>query len=141
MSATIKATGQCLCKSVSISAEAMSTDLGACHCNMCRKWSGGPFLAVDCQSQVTITGEENISAYNSSEWAERGFCRQCGTHLFYRLKDNNQYMIPIGFFDDDSQINFDHQIFIDEKPHYYTFANDTNDMTGQEVFAQFAPPE
>jgi hypothetical protein len=32
------------------------------------------------------------------------------------------------------------QIFIDEKPAYYTFANQTKTMTGAEVFAMFAPP-
>mgnify|MGYP000675211619 CR=1 FL=1 len=30
-----------------------------------------------------------------------------------------------------------HQIFIDEKPAYYCFANETHNMTGAEVFAQF----
>jgi hypothetical protein len=34
---------------------------------------------------------------------------------------------------------FDRQIFIDEKPEYYSFANETKNMTGAEVFAQFAP--
>ena len=35
---------------------------------------------------------------------------------------------------------FDHQVFIDEKPDYYSFANETKDMTGQELFAMFANP-
>ncbi len=33
------------------------------------------------------------------------------------------------------------QIFIDEKPAYYDFANKTHNMTGAEVFAAFAPPD
>ena len=33
------------------------------------------------------------------------------------------------------------QVFIDEKPAYYDFANKTGTMTGAEVLALFAPPD
>ena len=96
-------------------------------------------MAVDCGTDVSFEGEENISVFDSSEWAERGFCKQCGTHLFYRLKESKQSIMPVGLFDDDPRFVFDHQIFIDEKPSLYCFANETNDMTGAEVFAKYAP--
>jgi hypothetical protein len=131
--------GSCLCKAVSISTTNMSNLVGACHCNMCRNWGGGAFLAVDCGSDVSFEGEENIGVYQSSEWAERGFCQKCGSHLFYKFKQNNQYFIPAGLFDNSGGLIFDHQVFIDEKPEYYTFANETKNMTGAELFAQFAP--
>lgn len=97
-------------------------------------------MAVDCGTDVSIEGEENISVFNSSEWAERGFCKKCGSHLFYRLKESNQYIIPVGLFDDDKMFVFDHQVFIEEKPSFYCFANKTNDMTGAELFAQYTSP-
>lgn len=119
----------------------MSKSVGACHCGMCRKWSGGPLLAIDCGSDVSFDEQDkgNISVYNSSDWAERGFCNQCGSHLYYRLKESNQYMVPAGLFDDDSAFVFDHQVFIDNKPSYYYFANETSEMTGEEAFAKYAP--
>jgi hypothetical protein len=138
MSASIEAKGSCLCGAVEIEAKSMSTSVGACHCSTCRKWTGGPLLAVDCKDDIEITGSENISTFASSEWAERGFCSRCGTHLFYRLKQNNQHIIPAGLFGLDAELNFDHQIFIDEKPGYYCFSNETKDMTGEEVFALFS---
>lgn len=95
-------------------------------------------FVLDCKDQVQFTGEENISIFNSSEWAERGFCAKCGTHLFYRLKNNKQYFIPSSLFDVDAKLHFGHQIFIEEKPDYYVFANETHNMTGEEVFAQFS---
>ncbi|NIT13149.1 MAG: GFA family protein, partial [Candidatus Dadabacteria bacterium] len=52
---------------------------------MCRKWCGGPLMAVNCGTDVTFEGEDNITVYDSSSWAERGFCSGCGSHLFYRL--------------------------------------------------------
>lgn len=132
--------GSCLCGSVKINAPDISKQVGACHCGMCRKWGGGPLMATDCGNQVTFEGEENISVYNSSDWAERGFCKKCGSHLFYRLKGNNQHMMPAGLFDNSEQFELDHQVFIDKKPSFYSFANKTSDMTEAELFAKYAPP-
>ncbi len=50
-------------------------------------------------------------------------------------------MVPVGLFDEDTSLNFDRQVFIDEKPAYYSFANETLDMTGAEVFAKFGAAE
>jgi len=140
MSETVEAQATCLCGATRLVAKTVSTEMGACHCGMCRKWSGGPLLAVDCGTDVTIEGAENVTLYSSSEWAERGFCNKCGTNLFYRLKEQNQYIVPVGLFDGLTGVNFDHQIFIDEKPPYYQFENQTKNMTGAEVFALYAPP-
>ncbi len=133
------ATGRCLCGSVSFTAPAASQTVAACHCGMCRQWGGGPYMAVACGTDVSFLGDDNISVYNSSDWAERGFCRQCGTHLFYRLKSHQLYFMPAGVFDGDRQFVFDTQIFVDTKPDYYCFANETTDMTEAEFIAANTP--
>jgi hypothetical protein len=138
MSNLIVGQGNCLCGAVHVTAKTMSHAVGACHCSMCQKWSGGALMMVDCGSDVSFQDKENVAVFNSSEWAERGFCKQCGSHLFYRLKEQNQYFMPVGIFDGVEQFVFDHQIFIDEKPEYYCFANETHNMTGAEVFAMFS---
>jgi hypothetical protein len=135
---TTEATGSCLCGAVTIHANTVKTSVGACHCNMCRKWAGGPLLVVECGEALTINGEDNLARFNSSEWAERAFCKNCGSHLFYRLKPNNLHLVSAGIFEPIDNLVFDHQVFIDEKPSYYTFANKTHDMTGAEVFALFS---
>lgn len=140
MSSAISGKGSCLCGGISFTAKNVSKSVGACHCSMCRKWGGGPFMAVDCGTDVIFEGEENITVFNSSEWAERGYCNKCGSHLFYRLKENKQHMMAAGLFDNNTMFEFDHQVFIDEKPSYYCFSNKTKDMTGEEVFARYAPP-
>lgn len=129
--------GTCLCGAVRVAAGARSTSVGACHCSMCRKWGGGPLFAVECEREVEFEGAEHISTFSSSEWAERGFCRECGTHLFYRLKREGHYAIPIGLFDGDGEWRFSEQIFIDEKPSFYSFAESTNNLTGEDVFSQY----
>lgn len=129
--------GACLCGNVKLRAMVKDMVYGACHCSTCRKWGGGPLLAVECAQAPAIDGVEHVRAYASSEWAERGFCANCGTHLFYRLKDGGMYALPVGLLDD-GDWRFGHQVFIDEKPAHYAFANRTHDLTGAEVFAQFS---
>ncbi len=133
--------GRCLCGAVGFKVTVVSQKLVACHCNMCRRWGGGPLFAVDCGTDVKFAGENEIGRFDSSQWAERGFCQRCGTHLFYHLKQSGQYLMPVGLFDDPQGIVFDSQVFVDEKPDYYSFSNVTHDMTGAEVFAKYAPPD
>ncbi len=96
-------------------------------------------MEVDCGADISFKGEANITVYNSSDWAERGFCNKCGSHLFYRLKESHQHMVPVGLFDDQEPFVFDSQVFIDKKPSFYSFANQTNDMTEAEIFEMYGP--
>jgi hypothetical protein len=132
--------GKCLCGVISI----RTTDkkiVDACHCGMCRRWGGGPALGLACGSDVQVDGVEKLKVYQSSEWAERAFCGECGTHVFYRLLPTNAYFVPAGLFQDGIEFEFKEQIFIDRKPSYYEFANQTTNMTEAEVFAKFAQSE
>ncbi len=137
----IKAVGRCLCGAIELHATEVNPHIGACHCSTCRGWGGGALLAVDCGSAVTIKGTnpDRLQVYKSSEWAERGFCGDCGTHLFYRIKKTQQHIVNVGLFDELKEFELDHQIFVDEKPDYYEFKNKTKMMTGAEVFAMYAP--
>lgn len=130
--------GVCLCGAVRVIARPKDSNFDACHCTMCRKWGGGPLLAIECQGKVDFEGVENISIYASSEWAERGFCSRCGTHLFYRLRHQEHYAIPVGLFEGAPDWSFAEQIFMDQKPAYYSFADKTRNLTGDEVFAQYS---
>jgi hypothetical protein len=130
--------GKCLCGAITVrTSDKKSID--ACHCGMCRRWGGGPALVLACGSDVQIDGIEHLKVYKSSDWAERAFCSECGTHIFYRLSANNDYFLPAGLFQDGVEFEFKEQIFIDRKPSYYEFANQTLKMTEAEVFAKFAP--
>src|SRR6187549_2791530 len=79
-------TGHCLCGAVTFTAEKVETEHHACHCGMCRRWSGGAPLMCTAVENVSFTGEDKLKRYDSSQWAQRGFCGECGTSLFYFLK-------------------------------------------------------
>lgn len=129
--------GHCLCGQVQVTISAADTSVGACHCSTCRRWGGGPLLALECHDGVQFQGEEHISVYASSDWAERGFCRHCGTHLFYRLTSAPLHELPAGLFDAQHLMTLAREIFIDEQPAFYAFANPTERLTGEQVFAMF----
>lgn len=133
--------GKCLCGAVTCVADSVPTTVEACHCNMCRQWGGGPLFVVACGNGVRFDGGDRVSVYESSAWAERGFCAVCGTHLFYRLKQQGHYFIPAGLFGDLGSVHFEREVFIDHKPDFYSFANATEKLTGEELFAQLAPAE
>ncbi|MGJ3260090.1 MAG: GFA family protein [Rhodospirillales bacterium] len=130
-------TGQCLCGKVRFKSKAVH-EVGACHCDMCRRWCGGPGIAVHVKDKPAITGEENLTWFKSSDWAARGFCSTCGSNLFYRLElEEPEYVVFAGAYHDQSAFELKNQIFIDEKPAYYDFAGDIPSMTGEEVFAMY----
>jgi len=128
------ATGKCLCGAVHFVAEDVDPHVHACHCSMCRNWTGGPMQAAQV-GKVAFSGEEHIKRYASSEWAERGFCAECGSSLFYCLKEPQIYVMSTGAFDDAEQFSLAGEIYIDEKPGGYDFAGDHPRLTGAEFMA------
>lgn len=129
--------GKCLCGKVSFSAVPGGNKMDACHCNKCRKWSGGVLFAVPCED-LQIENEAELGAFRSSDWGERLFCKTCGSNLFWRMLDHSIQVVMAQAFDDHSQFEFACEAFIDEKPANYTFANNTNKMTGEEFMAMYS---
>ena len=95
--------GHCLCGGIEVSA-GDHQEVGLCHCSTCRRWSGGPLFAVHCGKEVRFRGLTPV-AYRSSEWAERGFCPTCGTHLFYHLLPTDEYIVPAGLFQSEPDLH------------------------------------
>jgi len=85
-------------------------------------------------------GQDAIAVYPSSAWAERGFCKHCGSPLFYRMKSDGSYHLPVGLLDDTEGLTLVNEIFIDRKPSLYSFAEKTHQMTEAEVMAMFGAP-
>ncbi|MDP2248374.1 MAG: GFA family protein [Nitrosomonadales bacterium] len=130
--------GHCLCGAVTINSPA-AKEIGACHCGFCRRWGGGPLLAVHCGPDVEFEGSEHITVFASSSWAVRAFCSKCGTHLYYKLLASGEYFVPAGVFEN-TDFELASQIYIDNKPSYYSFANQTPMLTEQQVIEQYGAP-
>jgi hypothetical protein len=132
--------GQCLCGAVGFTATLGAREFGVCHCSMCRRWSGGAFMAVEC-TDIAFENEQRLGVYSSSEWGERCFCKNCGSTLVWRSKDGKHFAVSLQAFDKPSSFTFAQQIFTDEKPSSYSFAETTQNMTGPEFIAMITSAE
>jgi hypothetical protein len=131
MSKIPTATGRCLCGAVSFTAIDVDTDMHVCHCGMCRRHAGAPTMSVHVGG-ITVQGEGDILRYKSSDFAERGTCKKCGSHLFYHLFQPDMYIMSIGAFDDQSKFTMGGEIYIDSKPEAYAFAGNHSRETEHE---------
>ncbi len=127
-------TGRCLCGAVSVTLSGARPLVDVCHCAMCRRWGGGAFGGVSGEA-FKVAGEEHVSVYRSSEWAERAFCACCGSNLWFRFLPADHHSFLAGLFELPEEVRMWRQIFIDEKPAWYDFAQQTPAMTGAEVIA------
>lgn len=131
-------TGGCLCGEVRFSAEPAACEMGICHCGMCRKWTGGVYMAVGCGPDLEFEDGSKLGIYSSSDYGERLFCKTCGSSLAWRLKDGSYASVSAQAFDNPAVFKLTGEIFVDEQPANYAFANETTRMTGPEVFALYA---
>jgi hypothetical protein len=113
--------------------------VGACHCAMCRRWGSGPYIGIAAKGPVAYEGEDQIALYQGSDWAERGFCRTCGSHLFWRMRTNSLSVLSAGAFDDTTGFTLDNEIYVDCASGFYAFAGERTRMTEAEAKAAFAP--
>ncbi len=135
-----KRTGRCLCGKVGYTFTPAELEIDACHCSMCRRWSGGPGLSVKAAGVADVTGRDNVSIYKSSDWGERHFCGHCGTHLFYSAPTFGYFGVSAGTIDDLDGLLLTTEIFIDCKPDAYAFANPTRKLTEAEFIAMVSAP-
>lgn len=126
--------GACLCGAVTVTLEGAAPPLDVCHCSMCRQW-GGPFIGVSAAGH-TLTGEEHVTSYRSSDWAARAFCSRCGSNLWFDFLPGGHRSFLAGLFALPAGFAIRQQIFIDEKPDWYDLMPHGELRTGEEIIAE-----
>ena len=138
-------TGKCLCGAVKFTIADAPVKYGACHCEMCRRWTGSALLAMTVPGDsIAWEGEAHIRTLQSSDWAERAWCQRCGSGLYYHVtvgEMSANYEIPVGLFDDTSGLTLASEIYVDHRIDSAVFAGERNTMTRQEVLAKFGIPD
>ncbi len=131
-----RVTGHCLCGACTLTAELVSGEAAVCHCSMCRRFSGGMLIVVDCGSSLEFSGP--VRTYLSSDWGSRLFCGECGSSLAWRSRDGAMNYASVQAFPDPGRFPVNHEIFFDCKPASYALAGETAKMTEAEFMAAFA---
>lgn len=132
--------GQCLCGAVKITATVTNPIVRACHCDMCRRHTSSMFMSLptDPESQ-TIEGP--AKSFQSSEWAERGFCEVCGSTLWYGTLHDGAKNLSAGLFDNAAGAPLKLEFFVDQCPQGYALAGNHKRLTTEQTIALFAPTE
>lgn len=91
-----------------------------CHCTQCRKQSGhfGAFTACD-DEHLKMTNDATLSWYRASETAGRGFCKNCGSLLFWKGDGRNYTSIAAGSLDGPTGLRLEGHIYCVDKGDYY----------------------
>lgn len=122
------ATGKCLCGAVRFTIDGPLRPSVACHCEQCRRTSGHHVSATACAADhLTFEADEGLSWYRSTDFAERGFCRTCGSSLFYRLLQDGapgpRVSVMSGSLDTPTGLPTAGHIFCGEKSDYYALVD------------------
>jgi hypothetical protein len=76
--------GTCFCETVALEVTGAPEEMGYCHCNSCRSYSGGPLTAFKLwrEDNVKVTkGAEFLGCFSKTEMSKRRFCTKCGGHV------------------------------------------------------------
>jgi hypothetical protein len=80
--------GGCYCGEIRYEAEGTPFYETNCHCSICRRTTGAPFVAwfsVPRNHFRLLSGEP--ARFRSTSQATRGFCSRCGTQLTFEHDD------------------------------------------------------
>ena len=131
--------GKCLCGAVTVEFEPAKSELGACHCEMCRRWVGSAFVEIDVKPG-SLKYDGPVKTFASSDWAERAWCDTCGSTLWYHLTmpGHDFYGMSAGLVDNAGGLTLKREIYIDKKPGGYAFAGGHKLLTKADFEAQVA---
>ncbi len=119
--------GRCLCGQVHFSIEGELGPADICHCRQCRQWTGHVLASTEvARSALTITGLEHLQWFQSSVKVRRGFCRHCGSSLFFDPLDTQKHQwigVALGAIEDKTHITIGKHIFVAEKGDYYPISD------------------
>ena len=123
--------GGCLCGAVRYRLKAPLRPIVACHCGQCRRWHGhfGAYTAVP-KTALELTAAAGLEWYRSSDVAARGFCRVCGSSLFWRSDRREHVSIAAGSLDDSSAVRLAEHIFVADKADYYDLTDGLRQREG-----------
>lgn len=117
-------TGGCLCGQVSFELKGELRPVTYCHCEQCRKTSGH-FVASTAVSPdgLRFLNDQGLAWYKSSAIAERGFCKVCGSSLFWRPAHGRHVSVMAGTLSAPTGLSASEHIYVADASDYYVIAD------------------
>jgi hypothetical protein len=92
--------GGCLCGAIRYVCTEWPCDVHYCHCRLCQKAFGNIFAVFGSLPKMSLQFTRGTPhLYRSTPYAERGFCRDCGSPLTFRYLRSDWIAVSIGSLD------------------------------------------
>jgi hypothetical protein len=125
------ASGGCLCGAVRYEVRGQLRDVINCHCGMCQRLHGGAGPHTKARkADITVTVDAGLAWYRTSEVARRGFCRICGSGLFWEPFAQDATGILAGTLDGPTGLATIGHIFVAEKCDFYEISDGLPQFAG-----------
>ncbi|MDO5529591.1 MAG: GFA family protein [Paracoccus sp. (in: a-proteobacteria)] len=119
-------TGGCLCGAVRFEAELENRELGVCFCTQCLRQNSGPLVCAAGPALRVAWTKGNPSVWRSSDTATRGFCRDCGSTLYWQ-RDGKAPELSHGSFDERGGFTVTRIVHENTRPDAYRLVSATNE--------------
>ena len=110
--------GGCFCDSVRFELKGSLQNARACHCSRCRKAFSGAssaYAALSPSSSLEwLSGEDNLTIYETGEGWGMGFCSKCGSTIC-GLHAGQVHGLALGCINGDPGVEIEMHIFVDSK--------------------------
>lgn len=116
--------GACLCGAVRLTLHGALRPVVYCHCRQCRAAHGhvGAYTSLP-DDRLDIAGAESLAWFGSSEAAERGFCRVCGSCLLWRRPAEARVSVAAGCLTAPTGLTSAGHIYVASKGDYYAITD------------------
>ncbi|MEM1047274.1 MAG: GFA family protein [Pseudomonadota bacterium] len=120
-----KRSGGCLCGAVRYAIDGPVKQVVACHCSMCRRQTGHILATIDAwHAHFRLIEDSGLHWFQSSRESRRGFCKTCGSVLFFETLGSGKISITAGTLDEDADLSLVAHIFVGDKADYYAIDDD-----------------
>lgn len=117
--------GGCLCGAVRYRYRGPLREVVGCHCAPCRRTSGHFVAATQGERRrLTLEREDGLRWYESSPAVFRGFCRECGSSLFWTRGGSDRMSIMAGSLDGPTGLALTRHIHVADAGDYYAIDPD-----------------
>ncbi|WP_135506002.1 GFA family protein [Roseovarius aestuariivivens] len=114
--------GSCLCGDITFTVNDPPQGVSVCHCGQCRKQSGHTWASAYVPREaLSIAGD--VTWFEATPQAKRGFCARCGSSLFWAAHDEDTMSFALGALEEPTGLRLEKHIFVGSKGDYYDIAD------------------